>query len=60
ANARVTWRNEEEDLSIALEVTNLTDEYYFYSSFDQRNNNGGRIATPARPREWAITLRKDF
>ncbi|MEL1252139.1 TonB-dependent receptor, partial [Aurantiacibacter gilvus] len=41
ANARVTWRNEEEDLSIALEVTNLTDEYYFYSSFDQRNNNGG-------------------
>ena len=60
ANARVTWRNEEEDLSIALEVTNLTDEYYFYSSFDQRNNNGGRISTPARPREWAITLRKDF
>ncbi len=60
ANARVTWRNEDEDLSISLEVTNLTDEYYFYSVFDQRNNNGGRIATPARPREWALTVKKDF
>jgi len=59
-NARLTWRNEEEDLSIALEVTNLTDKYYFYSSFDQRANNGGRIVTPARPREWALTVKKEF
>jgi iron complex outermembrane receptor protein len=60
ANARLTWRNTDDDLSVALEVTNLTDEYYFYSVFDQRNNNGGRIAAPARPREWALTVRKDF
>jgi iron complex outermembrane recepter protein len=60
ANARITWRNADEDLSVALEVTNLTDEYYFYSVFDQRNNNGGRIAAPARPREWALTVRKNF
>jgi iron complex outermembrane receptor protein len=60
ANARVTWRNADEDVTVALEVTNLTNEYYFYSVFDQRNNNGGRIAAPARPREWALTVRKDF
>ncbi|MEN7537912.1 TonB-dependent receptor [Aurantiacibacter flavus] len=60
ANARLTWRNEGEDLSVALEVTNLTDEYYFYSVFDQRNNTGARIATPARPREWAVTVKKEF
>jgi len=48
ANARLTWRNDDQDLSIALEVTNLTDQNYFYSVFDQRNNNGGRIG-PARP-----------
>ncbi len=59
-NARLTWRNEERDLSVALEVTNLTDEYYFYSVFDQRNNNGGRIVAPARPREWALTVKKEF
>ncbi|MXO70732.1 TonB-dependent receptor [Alteraurantiacibacter buctensis] len=60
ANARLTWRNEDRDLSVALEVTNLFDSYYFYSVFDQRNNNGGRIGAPARPREWALTVRKDF
>lgn len=60
ANARLTWRNEDRDLSVALEVTNLTDKYYFYSVFDQRNNNGGRIGAPARPREWALTVRKEF
>ena len=60
ANARLTWRNEDRDLSVALEVTNLFDRYYFYSVFDQRNNNGGRIGAPARPREWALTVRKEF
>ena len=60
ANARLTWRNEREDLSVALEVTNLTDEYYFYSVFDQRTNYGTRLAAPARPREWAITAKKEF
>ena len=59
-NARLTWRNENEDLSVSLEVTNLTDEYYLYSSFDQRANNGGRIVAPARPREWAVTVKKEF
>jgi len=59
-NARVTWRNEDDDLSIALEVTNLTDEYYFLSVFDSRPNNGVKAVSPARPREWAITVRKDF
>ena len=29
ANARLTWRNYEEDLSIALEVTDLFDKYYY-------------------------------
>jgi iron complex outermembrane receptor protein len=60
-NGRITWRNADEDLQIALEVTNITDEYYFYSSFDQRGAGSGfRIGQPARPREWALTVRKDF
>lgn len=59
-NARLTWRNQDEDLSVSLEVTNLTDEYYIYSSFDQRANNGGRVVAPARPREWAVSVKKEF
>lgn len=60
-NGRLTWRNADEDLQVALEVTNITNEYYFLSSFDQRGAGAGfRIAQPARPREWALSVRKNF
>jgi len=61
ANARFTWRNEPRDLDIALEVTNLTDKYYFLSKFDLTGAGAGTITgSPGRPREWAITVKKKF
>lgn len=60
-NGRITWENESEDLQIALEVTNITDKYYFLSTFDLRGAGAGfRVGQPARPREWAVTVRKEF
>ena len=35
ANARLTWSNADQDLDIAMEVTNLTDKYYLISLYDQ-------------------------
>jgi iron complex outermembrane receptor protein len=61
ANARFTWRNQPRDLDIALEVTNLTDKYYFLSKFDLTGAGAGTITgSPGRPREWAITVKKKF
>lgn len=60
ANARLTWRNADEDLSIAFEVTNLTDKYYFINKFDLSGLAGALSGQPGRPREWAITLKKAF
>jgi iron complex outermembrane receptor protein len=61
ANARVTWQNEDKNLSIALEVTNLTDKYYYVSLFDLRAAGAGLSkAQPGRPREWAVTVKKTF
>jgi iron complex outermembrane recepter protein len=61
ANARFTWRNEPRDLDVALEVTNLTDKYYFLSKFDLTGAGAGTITgSPGRPREWAITVKKKF
>jgi iron complex outermembrane receptor protein len=59
-NARFTWRNEPKDLDVALEVTNLTDKYYYYSKFDVANLGGTITGSPGRPREWAITVKKKF
>lgn len=61
SNARLTWRNAEEDLSVALEVTNLFDKYYFISKFDLTGAGAGGITgQPGRPREWAVTVKKNF
>jgi iron complex outermembrane recepter protein len=60
-NGRLTWRNEDKDLSVSLEVTNITDEYYYLSRFNLLGAGAGfDKALPARPREWAVTVRKEF
>ncbi len=40
------------DLEAAVEVTNLTNKYYFNSIQDFRNNYGSKIGDVGRPREW--------
>nr|WP_243415207.1 TonB-dependent receptor [Altererythrobacter segetis] len=61
ANARLTWRNADRDLEISAEVTNLFDKYYLLTSFDLTGAGAGFVgAQPARPREWAVTVKKTF
>ncbi|HZF45471.1 MAG TPA: TonB-dependent receptor [Sphingomonadaceae bacterium] len=60
-NARLTWQNPDKDLSVSLEVTNLTDEYYYVTLFDLRGAGAGLDkAQPGRPREWAVSVKKTF
>ncbi len=60
-NARLTWRNEDRDLSIALEVTNLFDTYYQPFRFDAVYGFAGTAyAQVGEPREWRVSVRKDF
>jgi iron complex outermembrane receptor protein len=61
ANARLTWNNADDDLSLSLAVTNLFDEYYLLTIFDQTiGGQGYATGQPGRPREWSITLTKHF
>ncbi len=60
-NARLTWQNEDKDLSVSLEGTNLTNKYYYVTLFDLRAAGAGLDkAQPGRPREWAVTVKKTF
>jgi len=61
ANARLTWRNYDDDLSIALAVTNVFDNYYFTNKFDLVGAGAGFITgAVGRPREWSVTVKKRF
>jgi iron complex outermembrane receptor protein len=61
ANARLTWRNSDDDLSVSAEVTNLFDKYYYLTGFDLTGaGTGFSTAQPGRPREWAVSVKKSF
>jgi iron complex outermembrane receptor protein len=60
ANARLTWRSPSIDWEASLEITNLTDEFYFTNIFEQYDSSGTVAGTPGLPRMWAITLRRNF
>ena len=60
ANARLTWRNSEGSWESSFEVTNLTDQYYFLTRFDQYTLTGVTDGQPGRPREWALTVKRRF
>lgn len=60
ANARLTWRADDEDLEASLEVTNLFDKYYYLTAFEISAQAGVANAQPGRPREWALTVKKRF
>ncbi len=61
ANARITYRNADRDVSVSLEVTNLFDKYYATSRFDAVYGNAGTAyAQLGTPREWRLSVRKEF
>ncbi|RVU07039.1 TonB-dependent receptor [Novosphingobium umbonatum] len=61
-NARLTWKNEKQDLAISLEVQNLFDKYYFLPlRFQALYASAGTVySNVGRPREWALSVRKSF
>lgn len=59
-NLRLTYTNEDLGFSLAGAVTNVFDKYYLTSIVDQRESFGFLSANVGRPREWSVTLRKEF
>jgi iron complex outermembrane receptor protein len=61
ANARLTWRNENKDLSISAEATNLFNKYYYNAIFSAVYAfTGTAYEQVGRPREYGITINKKF
>ncbi|RIV82616.1 TonB-dependent receptor [Aurantiacibacter xanthus] len=60
ANARLTWASAARDWKVSLEVTNLGDKYYENTRFDQSMQSGTVSVSPGAPRQWAVTLNREF
>lgn len=61
ANGRITWKNPDEDLSVSFEGSNLFNKYYHPFRFAAVYSFSGTIYSQVgRPREFAVTVRKEF
>ena len=59
-NARATWRDSDDTWEASLEVNNVLDKLYFYGGADWSTNGGSTTLTPAMPRNWAVTVKRNF
>jgi iron complex outermembrane receptor protein len=63
-NARLGYAPNEGDWEVALTGTNITDKFYWLQLGAATNAAGaptdGRAGTAGRPREWAVTFKKNF
>ncbi|HEX7759331.1 MAG TPA: TonB-dependent receptor [Caulobacteraceae bacterium] len=61
ANAHITWNDPDIGVQATLEVTNLSNKYYYLTKFDLTGAGAGLVkAQPGRPREVAFTVKKTF
>jgi iron complex outermembrane receptor protein len=60
ANGRLTYRSDDSKWQAALEVTNLTDKYYYLTIYDLMTGAGFINGQPGRPREWAFTIKRSW
>ncbi|MDX9874496.1 MAG: TonB-dependent receptor [Spongiibacteraceae bacterium] len=59
-NARLMYRTADELWQATLEVTNVNDKLYYDGIFDNRGSTHSIQGRPGRPREWAITIKRNF
>lgn len=60
-NGRIAYDNTEHDFTVAVGVTNLFDKFYYVNVFDYQGIGFPQTdAQPARPRQWYVSLKKNF
>lgn len=59
-NARLTWKAQNPNWTVAVFVNNLTNQYYLTNTFYESNSFGVTTGSVAPPREWGVTIRRDF
>jgi iron complex outermembrane receptor protein len=59
-NAHLTWRSPKDDWEGTLAVTNLTDKFYYINKIYSAQPTYIAQGQPGPPREWLVTLRRNF
>jgi iron complex outermembrane receptor protein len=59
-NGRLTWADQSNKWSVALEVANMTDKFYYLYETQQLEAYGTLVGTPSLPRTFLVTVRRTW
>ena len=59
-NAHLTWRSAKDDWEGAFAVTNVTDRFYYINKVNSVAPTFVAQGQPGAPREWLVTIRRNF
>ena len=59
-NLRVTYRDADEKWELSGGATNLFDKFYYVGKSENADNYGVVTGALGRPREWFVTLKRNF
>ena len=59
-NVRLTFDSADKDWQLSASVTNLFDKFYYTGNAENIGSFGVVTGNPAPPREWLVTLRRNF
>jgi iron complex outermembrane receptor protein len=59
-NARITWKSASQDWETAVGATNLTDKFYYINKVFAGVPTNVTEGQPGAPREWFVTLKRNF
>ncbi len=59
-NGRITYESADGDWSLSAAVTNIFDTFYYTGKSENVGSYGVVTGNPGRPREWSVTLRRNF
>jgi iron complex outermembrane receptor protein len=59
-NGRVTWSAQDDTWQASLELSNITNQLYYYNVRDDRASSFTVTGQPAPPFRWALSLKRNF
>ncbi len=59
-NGRITFESAERAWSLSASVTNILNKFYYTGNAEAVGSFGNATGNPGRPREWSISLRRNF
>jgi iron complex outermembrane receptor protein len=59
-NARLTWKSPKDEWQTSFALTNVADKFYYVNKVNAVAPTNITQGQPGEPREWSVSIRRNF